>query len=150
MTGPRTGGSTLHSRPHSSGPWTLQHENNQATSEISVWGVRCETPLTRGLLLACLPASLSATSMKELRKVTETASPVGDRTSTTVFMCSLSLNRPADQVCLTFEVEESHSEAALSHCIVEVVRGQMGNGVHVQHVASIFINRRCNFIVHLD
>ncbi len=108
--------------------------------------------------LSCLPASASATSMKELRKVVETASTGGENRnynhsahidwySNLKFISIYFISVTEEKASLTFEVEQRHCEAAFSYFSMKVVRGQLGDGVHVQHVASVVVNRPRNFII---
>lgn len=50
---------------------------------------------------------------------------------------------------LTFEIEQHHREAALCNFGVEVVRGQLGDWVHVLQVSSVSIDLRSDFVIQI-
>lgn len=57
-----------------------------------------------------------------------------------IFICFPPLIGQQTTVYVTFEVEDSHCQAALSYCFVEVVKSQVGDGVHVRHFVWVFVN----------
>lgn len=65
--------------------------------------------------------------------------------------CSFSVfDKPQkEKVGLTLEIEENHRQAPLSHSIMEVVRGQLCDGVHVRDETMTLVYDPGNFIIQL-
>lgn len=54
-----------------------------------------------------------------------------------------------EKLYLTLKIEKNHCQAPLSHSSVEVLRGQLCNGVHIWDKTTTLIHGRSNFIIQL-